>query len=158
MPQLEIIRNILPSHTVSRSGLPTVNGWHLRASKNHPHPTESHHGNNYGCLFPVHVAGCSPVMPNGALTCQSEARRRAPSARPPALRFAFRLADESCSSEHDNSRDECCHAGIRQDFIENSGHCTLSPRRLPYSRRQFKATPTPWRKGEILRVRAVKCS
>jgi len=35
----------------------------------------------------------------------------------------IRLADEGCGSEHDNSRDECCHAGIRQDFIENSGHC-----------------------------------
>ena len=33
------------------------------------------------------------------------------------------LADEGCGSEHDNSCNERCHAGIRQDFIENSGHC-----------------------------------
>jgi hypothetical protein len=42
--------------------------------------------------------------------------------RPPSPVF-IRLADEGCGSEHDNSRDECCHAGIRQDFIEHSGHC-----------------------------------
>src|SRR5260370_42665131 len=33
------------------------------------------------------------------------------------------LAEEGCGSEHDNSGNERCHAGIRQDFIENSGHC-----------------------------------
>src|SRR5215468_6894621 len=38
-----------------------------------------------------------------------------------------RLADERCRSEHDNSRDKCCHARIRQDFIENSRHCIPRP-------------------------------
>ena len=33
------------------------------------------------------------------------------------------LADEGYGSEHDNSCNERCHARIRQDFIENSGHC-----------------------------------
>src|SRR4051794_35281035 len=37
--------------------------------------------------------------------------------------LAYILADEGCGSEHDNSCNERCHAGIRQDFIENSGHC-----------------------------------
>src|SRR5262249_60788218 len=69
----------------------------------------------------------------------------------------IRSADEGCGSEHDNSRDECCHAGIRQDFIENSGHCN-PPCGFRYSRRHLKATPAPWRKGEILRARAVKCA
>ena len=117
-------------------------GWHLRASKDHPDPAESYRedDNNYGCLFPVHVAGCSPVMPNGR--------------SPPVF---IRLADEGCGSEHDNSRDECCHAGIRQDFIENSAHC-IPMCGVPYSRRHLKATPAPWRKGEILRARAVKCA
>src|SRR5262249_36536183 len=35
----------------------------------------------------------------------------------------IRLANEGCGSEHDNSRDKCCHARVRQDFVENSGHC-----------------------------------
>jgi len=71
--------------------------------------------------------------------------------------ICIRSADEGCGSEHDNSRDECCHAGIRQDFIENSGHCN-PPCGFRYSRRHLKATPAPWRKGEILRARAVKCA
>ena len=47
-------------------------------------------------------------------------------AQAPLLRKFDRLhclADEGCGSEHDNSCNERCHAGIRQDFIENSGHC-----------------------------------
>jgi hypothetical protein len=52
--------------------------------------------------------------------------------------LGIRLADEGRGSEHDNTRDECCHAGIRQDFIENSGHCH-SPAAFPYPRRHFKA-------------------
>jgi len=66
-------------------------GWHLGASKDHPHPTESHgeDDNNYGCLFPVHV-GCSPVMPEVAMPLGSAATRpKTRLLRPPALRFAF---------------------------------------------------------------------
>ena len=66
-------------------------GWHLGASKDHPHPTESHGEdyNNYGCLFPVHV-GCSPVMPEVNMPLGSAATRpKTRLLRPPALRFAF---------------------------------------------------------------------
>jgi hypothetical protein len=92
-------------------------------------------------------------MPLGSAATRPKTRS-SEAARSPVC---IRLADEGCGSEHDNSRDECCHAGIRQDFIENSGHCN-PPCGFPYSRRHLKATPAPWRKGEILRARAVKCA
>src|SRR5215472_14717461 len=66
-------------------------GWHLGASKDHPHPTESHGEdyNNYGCLFPVHV-GCSPVMPEVNMPLGSAATRpKTRLLRPPVLGFAF---------------------------------------------------------------------
>src|SRR5262245_12462161 len=40
-------------------------------------------------------------------------------------------ADPGRRREHDNPRDECGHAGIQQDFVENSNHSTLSHTRLP---------------------------
>jgi hypothetical protein len=48
----------------------------------------------------------------------------------PRLSGLFFLADEGCGSEH-KSRDKRCHARIRQNFTENSGHCTFSPVRPP---------------------------
>jgi hypothetical protein len=57
-------------------------------------------------------------------TSRGEIKRR-------AYAVCIRLADEGRGSEHDNSRDECCHAGIRQDFIENSGHCYSPPCATP---------------------------
>src|SRR6516162_11569692 len=38
------------------------------------------------------------------------------------------LADPGRCREHDNPRDERGHAGIQQDFIENSNHGTLHTR------------------------------
>ena len=70
----------------------------------------------------------------------------------------IRLADEGRGSEHNNSRDESRYAGICQDFIENSGHCHSPPCGFPYPRSHFKVTSAPWRKGEILRTRAIKCA
>jgi hypothetical protein len=40
---------------------------------------------------------------------------------------------------------------IRQDFIENSGHCN-PPCGFPHSRHHLKATPAPWRKGEFFEL------
>jgi len=132
-------------------------GWHLGASKDHPHPTESHGEdyNNYGCLFPVHV-GCSPVMPEVNMPLGSAATRpKTRLLRPPALRFAFaqlmKVAAASTTIPVTNA--------AMQEYakISYSGHCN-PPYGFPYSRRHLKATLAPWRKGEILRVRAVKCA
>ena len=135
-------------------------GWHLGASKDHPHPTESHGEdyNNYGCLFPVHV-GCSPVMPEVNMPLGSAATRpKTRLLRPPALRFAFaqlmKVAAASTTIPVTNAAmQEYAKISLRTLAIVRSPPCGF-----PYSRRHFKATPAPWRKGEIHRVRAVKCS
>jgi hypothetical protein len=78
--------------------------------------------------YAVHIVGEDEVL---------EVTRRAHSDVPRVVEMkrrvypvCIRSTDERCGSEHDNSCDECCHVGIRQDFIENSGHCH-SPVRLP---------------------------
>jgi hypothetical protein len=53
-------------------------------------------------------------------------RRRAPTRNSMMV-----SADPGRRREHDNPRDECGHAGIQQDFVENSNHSTLSHTRLP---------------------------
>jgi hypothetical protein len=47
-------------------------------------------------------------------------------------------ADPSRRREHDNPRDERGHAGIQQDFIKYSSHCTL-PHAACLTRRGFRA-------------------
>jgi len=54
------------------------------------------------------------------------------------------LADPGRRREHDNPRDECGHAGIQQDFIENSNHSTLSHTRLALRAAALGHSPAHW--------------
>ena len=53
-------------------------------------------------------------------------------------------ADPGRRREHDNPRDECGHAGIQQDFVENSNHSTLSHTRLPLRAAALGHSPAHW--------------
>jgi hypothetical protein len=63
-----------------------------------------------------------------------------------------RCLDEGCGREHDKSRDEYGHAGVSQDFLENSGHC-IPPSAGPPPQEALRPPPVDhfrsWQKGEI---------
>src|SRR5262245_25124984 len=53
-------------------------------------------------------------------------------------------ADPGRRREHDNPRDECGHAGIQQDFVENSNHSSPSHTRLPLHAAVLGYSPAHW--------------
>src|SRR5262249_53057296 len=53
-------------------------------------------------------------------------------------------ADPGRRREHDNPRDESGHAGIQQDFVQNSNHSTLSHTRLPLHAAVLGYSPAHW--------------